>query len=324
MAEQLQLVEENALFLLKNLAEGVEGATVTTTSQSPVGSMFASNLLSPALDSPWRSDSIADNLAIPSPLEFFRLRFKLGEPSTVNAVLFSGSNIRLPIRALFYRQDPTGNPSDFDSDWVNPIVLGMIRDFTWTEMPWTLGPRSSKLEFWQETFALNSLIVSDRDYYGIQWIDVLIRVLPEDLHLQPSDFVQTSLLTIGRSLQPAINILEGWSMGVDDLSLTHRTEGASLRGRHRPKLSTFAFTLAHAGLLNPGGLEGRQQQFRKIFTDHMKERGKLGRVFVWPEPTQRVFFYDQAFLGTSTELPSIVMTFTDLPDARGWVITQTE
>jgi hypothetical protein len=113
-------------------------------------------------------------------------------------------------------------------------------------------------------------------------------------------------------------------MGVEDLSLTHRTEGGSLRGRHRAKLSTFAFTLAHAGLLNPGGLDGRQQQFRTIFTDYMKERGSLARVFVWPEPTQRVFFYDQSFLGTSTELPSIVMTFTDLPDARGWVITQTE
>lgn len=324
MAEQLQLVKKNALFLLRNLALGVEGTTVTTTSQHPVGSMFASNLLSPALDSPWRSGSLADNLALPSPLAEFRLRFKLGEPETVNAVAFHGSNIRLPIRALFYSQDPESSAADFDSDWVNPIILASMRDFGWRDMPWTLGPRSSKLKFWQQNFQLTSLIVADRDYYGVQWVDLLFDVSEEQLFLQLADYLQFSLPTIARALQPPVNVLLGWSLGVDDTSITHRTESGSLRGRHRAKLKTFAFTLAHAGLFNPGGSEGRQQQFRLIYTELANDQGRLGRVFVWPEPKKPAFFYDQAFLGTSESLPSIVMAHSDLPDATGWVIKETE
>ncbi len=311
--EQATVTGTQALFLLENHALGVNGSTVTATSEQTTGSLTVDNLLSPDLDTAFRSGSLAalNDVGITEII----VRFNLGTGRTVRTVATGASNVRVPWRTKFYNSDPTSSPAEFESALTDSIVRGRMDEFTWLEMPWDLGPRHDDLELWTETFRLRSIIVADRDYFDIQYVDLVFSVTDENQNLRfQGDFLQFGTAIVSDSLQTRINIVLGWGLGVNDLSETHRVEGGGMHGRHRAKLTTLGFTF--------GFLE-RDEAYRKIFRN-MKTQGELGRLFVWVEPQHPADFYWQSMIATATTLPKITMAHLNWPAANGWQLTETE
>ena len=98
-------------------------------------------------------------------------------------------------------------------------------------------------------------------------------------------------------------------------TVTRRTEGGSKRGRRKLPGRSFEFTL--------GYLE-RDEAFRRVLTEWLREHGTLGLAFFWPEPAQRMHFYDQALLGQIETMGQVAMARLDWPAARGFTVEEAE
>lgn len=311
--DQLSLKTCEALFLFENFALGTEGTTVATDSISAVGSLGVANLLSPALDTAYRSKLLSDAESLKSGK--ITVRFTLGQSRPIDCVAIVMGNCRVPWAVDFYRGNPSVDSPVFSSSWTDPIVRGKVADYEWRTMPWNLGPSERELSRMASEFRLRSLIQSDQTYYGIRYVDIRFDVTSERLTYQGADYLQFGLPFIGQSFQPEINVLLDWELGIEDRSEVHRTEAGGLLGRHRAKLGTLAFAL---------GYLSRDEALTKLFSSWMRRHGKLGRIFAWIEPDQPGYFYDQSMVATATSLPNIAMTNVNLPSAKGWQLTETE
>ncbi len=319
--EQVTVQRSEALFLLENHALGINGTTVTATSEQPTGSLIVENLLSPALDTAYRSGSLAALNAIN--IKEITVRFRFGRGRSVSAAVLGASNVRVPWKIKLYRFDPVSSPAEFESAFTDPIIRGRMDEFDWLEMPWDLGPDTDDLTLWTDSFRLRSIIVADRTYHGTQWVDLVFNIDDANQGLRfQGDFIQFGTALLAQALQPEINMLLDWELGVEDFSEIRRVESAALRGRHRAKLTTFAFTLGFLG--KQSSVRGREEGFRKIFSGWMKKQGLLGPLFVWPEPDHPAEFYAQSMIATATTLPKIAMANLDWLAATGWFLTETE
>jgi hypothetical protein len=55
------------------------------------------------------------------------------------------------------------------------------------------------------------------------------------------------------------------------------------------------------------------------------EHGSLDLVYVWIEPEQRRFYYQQGIFGQlSEQLPGVSMAHLEVPDARGFTIEEAD
>jgi hypothetical protein len=314
IGEQSQFALPEALMFFDQHTLGISGATVSTNSQSTPGNLLVSNLLTDHLDELYRSDSVlAASLTASKEI---LVRFNFGKPRTIRHVSLIRGNQRLPWRTRIYEGDPaTGAAIINESPVSSSIVRAHPSQFpTWSSMPtFSLGPSLDNIELWAAQFRLHSIIELDETFYNIQHLDVVFDAT-EGINGE-EDFVQFSLCQAGVGFQPEINILLGWDVGQEDTSVTKRVESQAVLGRKRPVLKGFGFTI---------GYSEPQEMFSRILTDWGDKSGKLGRVLFWPEPQQRIFFYDTAFIGTLTNLPAAVMANLNLPAGRGFQAQETK
>jgi len=313
---QITPLSPNAMFLLENHGLGLAGATVTANSLQPTGNLTADQLLSPSLDTAWRSGSLSDTVAMAAIGNVVRVRFTLGSPRTVDTVALGAGNVRTPWSISLYNNDPVTTPAIFTSPETNPIIRGRMGDFDWTPMPWTLGPSTERLDLWAAEFRLRSIIQADKSYAGITHVDVLLNATDASLTAQ-ADYYQLGTVYIAQAFAPKINVLNGWNIGVNDLSETHRTDAGGMFGRKRARLRTFPFMMQYLS---------RIEAFHVVL-DYTMEEGKLGIIFAWVEPNEPAFFYQHSMFGTATNLPDAVMANAAPRVGRavqGWRITETE
>lgn len=295
------------LLLFDNYALGIEGATVST-SYDGVGDFVVGNLLTPWLDEHYRTGSLA---AAP---QIVTLRFALNRPRAIDIVYLGRHNIRLgPVRVRFFKQDPVFTSPIYESAWIDPIIRAKMSDFTWPDMPWNLGPREEDLDDWQSRFRLDSLIMADQTYRAVRYVEIDIDGSGGDNF--GVDHFQIGYPIIARAFQPIINLVLGWGLNTDDRSEVVRTDAGADTGRQRSIGGKLAFSLKY--------LE-RDEAFARIFGQFCKRKGRHGRVFVWVEPEQRRYFYDQRMIATATKLPRVSMDFLEWSGANGWELTETE
>lgn len=308
------------LILSENRALVSEGAV--STSLDPIGSpgnLGVEHVINPHLDLAWRSSSIAALVTAGETVLTLQIRF--GAPRRIDTLMPAKSNVRTAIRGRFYAStqgSPGGETPLFESPWTDPIVRARLEDFpTYTSMPsYSLGPSEEDLDFWQLTFALTSPIFADKPYDNVRMVEIdfdLTAINGND----GVDYFQVGFLPCWLSFRPKINYELGASHGVIDESETTRIkETGALLGRERSRRRTFDFTLETLD---------RVEGLQRILTAIMRRQSKLSRLFIWPEPLQRRFFYDTAILGTLTRLPKIVEARLDKPiAARSWRIEETE
>lgn len=311
------------MLLYENRALTSQGATATATS-TEAGNLTPDHVINEHLDLAWRSGSIAALVAGGASL--VTLKTPLGSPRRLDACSLHKSNVRVAWRFRFYKStvgSAGGEAPLFESPFLDPIVRARPGDFpTFSEMPWSLGPSVEELDLWQQTFVLDSIGFSDQLYDDV-------RLVERDFDLTGGsnngvDFLQVGFAPAWLAFRPRIDegvkargigADLGFSWGIDDRSVTARTESGALLGRRRSSGRTFDFNL---------GALARPEAFQRILTQLMRIRGNLARVFVWPETLQRRYFYDQAFIGTVVALPRVVMARLELPAATSFRIEETE
>lgn len=310
LAQPLFAVNCEAVLVLDNWALGTNGASVAANSAAQTGSLHAANLLSPALDCAYRSDSLVEPKKSGEPVAVI---FDLGRGRAVNWVSIHHHNSRMPWRVSLYRRSgPNGAPV-WVSDWHDPVVRAELTDFTYRDLRYTLGPDPFDLERWAAQMQLDSFIKTPDTFYAIRHIKIEFDATRQ--LYQPTDYVQVGHVAVARSFQPRINVLLDWEISYNDRSELHRVESGALMGRKRSGSRVLAFTL---------GYVDRDEAFERVLTGFMRKHGQLGRVFVWVEPEHRRYFYDQAMTATATSLPKVAMANLDWPAAKGWQLEETE
>ena len=185
-----------------------------------------------------------------------------------------------------------------------------MSDYPWATMPWTLGPRLSKLELWEAEFRLRHLLIADTIYNAATHIDIRFDIRSMQSR-QIADYVQFGHVEAGVLWRPRINAVLDWAVSVDDTSQVHYTEAAEPFGRTRPRVRRVSFSMPYLG---------RDQAFGDVLTDFSVERGGLARVFCWLEPHEPRTFWEIAVIGTVSKMPESRMQYLDLPGAYGWEI----
>lgn len=311
------------MLLYENRALESQGATVTATSTA-AGNLVPGHVINPHLDLAWRSGSIAALVA--GGASVVTLKILLGSPRQLDTQTLHKHNARTAWRWRWYKStigSSGGESPIFESPWLDPVVRARPGDFpTFTEMPWSLGPRGEELELWQATFDLTSVGFADQIYDNLRLVEI-------DFDLTAGtnngvDYVQVGLAPSWLAFRPRIDegvqargigADLGFAWGVQDRSVATRTESGALLGRRRSSGRTFDFDL---------GALARPEALQRILTQLARLRGKLARVFVWPETLQRRYFYDSAFIGTLTGLPRVAMARLELPAANAFRIEETE
>ncbi len=293
------------LILAENHALVSQGATATDLEPlagSP-GNLQVEHVLNPHLDLAWRSGSITALAAAGQTVLTLQIRF--GSPRRLDTLTLNRSNVRVAFRKRYYAstQGSSGGESSeaplFESPWTDPIVRARLGDFpTYSGMPdYSLGPPEANLDFWQSTFALDSIIFADQTYDNVRMVEVdfdLTRVDQND----GVDYVQVGFLPSWEAFRPRINHDLGGSYStIDESQATRLKETGALLGRERPRRRAFDFNL--------GDLE-RDQALQRLLTLLSILNSALTRVFLWEEPEQRRYFYDTRILGTVTKPPNIV------------------
>lgn len=308
-----QSIVEGAELLLvfENYGLSTDGASVTATSTATPGNLTAEKLLTDHLDEGWRSGSLAALVAAGT--DTVTLRWTLGGPKIIDWLSLHRSNVQVPFRARLFRTSTSASPL-FESEWTDPIVRAQPADFeTFSGMPWMLGPGTRTVERLAAAFRLDSVLAAPAT--------TSVRVVEVDFDVSAgangaADFLQVGMPFIARSFRPRINMALGWKMGGEDRSELYRAEGGQALGRVKSSGRSFAFSLTHLD---------RDEAFGRIFGDFVRQPGaKLRRLFAWPEPAERLYFYDTAFVGTATALPAVVMSRLEWPGAEGWMIEETE
>lgn len=310
--EQSLIDDYEAIFVLDDWSLGTNGCTVSASSEQATGSLGVENLLSPALDTAWRSGGW--QVARPTS-SIISVIFALGQPRVVDWVSLHRHNVRVPWRVSYHRGSPGSSPAVYQSGWHDPIVRASLSDFTYRDLRYTLGPETDDLELWESQFRLDSFIRAPTPFYGIRYVRIEFDIAEATDFLQSTDYLHVGKALIARSFQPRINVLLDWEMGYEDRSEVHRVESGALLGRRRQGGRTLALVL---------GYLDHDEAFERLLTGYIRKHGKLGRVFVWVEPTQRRYFYDQAMTATATTLPKIAMANLNWPAAKGWQLEETE
>lgn len=309
VAEQSIVESHELLLVLDNYALATDGATVTATSTATPGNLTAEKLLTSHLDEGWRSGSLAALVA--SGTEVVTLRVTLGGPRTVDWLGLHRSNVVVPFRVRLFRTATAASPL-YESAWTEPIVRALPGDFeTFSAMPWTLGPNVETILERAGDFRLDSFIQAPTTQ--------AVRVVEIDFEVSAgangeADYLQFGMPTIACAFRPRVNMTLGWKVGIEDRSQTYRAESGTLLGRKKSRGRSFAFGL---------GFLDRDEAFGRIFSAWMQKHGKLGRVFVWPEPAQRLYFHDVAMVATATSLPAVAMSRLEWPSAEGWMLEET-
>lgn len=319
MAERVLIEDEEVLLVLENYALGVQGATVATTSPGP-GNLTVDNLLSDALDTAYRTETFKNGTTLLpgwSDGDVVRIRFALNASRDVDTVVLGHHNIRCPYRVLFYNADPAVAPPIYTGAWTDPIVRASFEDFNYYDFSWTLGPSTAKLDSLKAAFELNSIYVTDERVLNATWMDLEFLVTNFDTLALQADYAQLSLVMLAKRFQPRVNVAYGWGLGVEDTSTVRRTEAGAKHGRQRARLKTFACDF--------GNLRPRPQVF-DVLMAHMEDdgRGQLGRIFAWPEPRQRRYFYRQSFIGTAEEMGDVQLSYFDMFTSSGWMFMETK
>lgn len=342
---QSQVPSGSILLAFDNLALGTAGATVSTYGPASGGNLQSGNLLTAALDEAWRSGSISDWYALnvdgPGPRSadstndwrMIRLRFALARPSIVDTVILQRTNVRCRWRSKFYRGNPANgaSPAVHDTDWLDPVVRSALSDWEWptstaatflpNSMPWTLGPTEQRLDELTDRFRLDQPHQLTTPLVGITHVDILFDVedgtnggASELKAYQPADYLQVSNVFIGRAFRPRINMTHDWEHAPEDLARIERTDAGAAHGRTRARLRAFAFNLD--SLDDDEALE-------TILDSWLMRHGTLGRVWVWPVPGQRRFFYQTAFTGTLQRMGKVTAAKLDWLTSKGFVIVET-
>lgn len=316
-AYQPSVESHEILLLLENFGLASEGASVTSTSSVETGTLRVANLALPDLDRHWRSKPIAERSAKGSNVT---IRVDLGRSRRVNFVSLHRHNIRLPFRVRFFKSALGGGVSGspvYQSPWTQPIVRARPEDWaTFSEMPWTLGPRLEDLDDWAANKRLDSFVLSDEIYSNVRAYEIEINTANAYLDSNGgASYLQMGLPMIGLAFRPRINMLLNWEMGVVDRSESVRVESGALLGRRGSIGRRLGFVL---------GYVDRDEAFSTLMTRWMRRHGKLGRAFVWAEPSQRRYFYDQAMVATAASLPKVAMAHLEYPAASGFVFEETE
>jgi hypothetical protein len=310
VAEQSLVESHELLLVLDNYALATDGATVEATSTAEPGNLTAPKLLTAHLDEGWRSGSLAALAAAGETV--VTLRWLLGGPRIVDWLGLHRSNVRVPFRVRLFRTATAASPL-YESPWTNPVVRALPGDFpTFSAMPWTLGPEAAALDRAAAAFRLDSFVQAP--------LTQSVRVVEVDFDVASGanggvDYLQFGMPTIARSFRPRVNMTLGWKVGLEDRSDTYRAESGALLGRQKSRGRSFAFSLDYLD---------RDEAFGRIFSDWMEKHGKLGRLFAWPEPEQRLWFHTAAMVATATTLPAVAMSKLEWPAATGWVLEGTE
>lgn len=294
-----------AMACIRNLALGTEGTTFAAEVSDASGNMSANELLNEFLDTAWRSTSLAA-FAGGSELE---LRWTFPAARTVDFVSAHRSNWRLPWRIKTYLSAALQSTSA----WFDPIVREVPASDKQNPSLWTTGPTDDELDDLQLDFALDhfGLIPS----ISVDEVAIELDTSALDAGNNGIDYFQAGHVIIGELFQPAIGMLLDWTLGVVDLSTVFRADSGAQLGVSRSKLRQLAFALAR--------LE-RTEAYTEILDRYMHKRGLLGRLFLVPEPLERLYFYNQAIVGTLENMPEVTMANLDWPAARGFVFTETE
>jgi hypothetical protein len=275
----------------------------------------ADKLMTPDLSTAWRSGSLAALAAEKdAPERLVSVLIDLGTARSVNWVSIHRHNVRTPWRADLYKGDPAlGAAPVFSSPWTDPIIRAAVRDFSFSDLVFTLGPTQRQLARWTSLFRLDSFIPTDRVYYNVRWIKLTFDGSPGVNG--EADYFQVAYPVAGRTFRPEINMVLGHKITPTDRSDTRRTESGAKRGRKRSHGRTFFFDLGYLEL---------REAYSRILLDWLDEHGTLDLVFVWGQPAHRRHFYATALLGQLSELPSVSMPNLEWPDARGFAVEEAE
>lgn len=319
IATQPTLDSFEILLAFENWAQVDQGASVYASSTADgIGEDFVDHtvdkLLTPELDTAWRSGSIAGVSIDPLSGGVVRVTFDLGEPRLVNWVSIHRHNVRVPWRSGLYANDPAFAATPLSlSAWTDPVVRPALEDYDYDEFDFYLGPRPRTLASLTQRFRLDSFVTFDRLYGGVRYVTMEFDV-SSGSNLG-TDYLQIAYPMVARYFRPEINVKLGWAFAPADRAVTNRVESGAKRGRKKTVGNVINFSL--------GYLEN-EEAFRRILSEWLKEKGTLGLAFVWVEPEKRWLFYDMAVLGQLASLPPVTMALLDWPDASGFSLEEAE
>lgn len=311
MAEtQLTVAETPVLLVLENFALAEAGATIAASHYASEA-LGPENLLSPYFDRMLVTSSIAS--AIGKGETEMTVTIAFDGPHRVNWLSLHRSNCQVPFRVELFKGDPASTPAAYQSDWLSPIVRAGIGDFTWPDFAWYLGPTPAQVTRWAEDARLDHPVPLPETVAAVRYVRYTFDVSSGSNG--GADEIELGFSFAAESFQPVIGALLGWDVSPVSRSTVRRTTGGALLGRRRVAGRRFGFVLEYLEM---------HELWEKALSDLVLEQGELARVFAWPRPTDRRYFYRQAVLGTVTDLPSAVMARLDWPAARGWVVESSE
>lgn len=305
---QPSFTRSEALLVWTNYALGHVGASITSNSNADGGKLSASNLEHEALDLPWQSASIATHQSAGSTI--LRLAVDFGRHRHVNWASIHGHNCRVPWRVRVFRNVFDG--LEHETDWTDPIIRAEVGDFGYYEFQHTLGPDPYTLEALTDEENLDSPLPFT-DVYNARSVHVEFDVSAASALYQTTDSITIGSLILGTSFQSGRNVLLGWEISAEDLSIRLQSRQGAVLGQPLRRLRRLS--IVHGYLTLP-------EAFRDIHGGMVMTAGTLKRVFVWVEPQKPRYFYELAMVATVRDLPRVAMANLNLPNATGWLLQQ--
>ncbi len=266
---------------LSRLGGSIHSVTSTGASAGAFRDVSADNLLTEALDLPWRSGPVGQIVS-----GEISIVIMLDSPRSIDFVGFPRSNLREPWAVEFYRGDPALTTAAYASGWRDPIVRAALTDFGWYDLLWSLGPPTRKLDALQDLNRLEVFHLADQIYSGIRYVKLRFDV-SRGVNGNGFTYIQAAVAQVGKSFRPIVNIPLGWNMVPISRTVKRRTVGNSLTGRRQATGRQFSFSLNWLR---------DQEAWDRILGDWQTDLGDLALLFAWAEPLKRRYYYRQAGL----------------------------